>query len=62
MYSVMNALSGYTYFYKSKDITSYFLYLFLKSSKVFSVSLRLQKLGPIFEKLGHAFERLSRVF
>ena len=58
----MNALSDYTYFYKSKDIISYFLCLFLKSSKVFSVSLRLQKLGRIFEKLGHAFERLSRVF
>ena len=58
----MNALSDYTYFYKSKDITSYFLCLFLKLSKIFSVSLRLQELGRIFEKLGQEFERLSRVF
>ena len=38
MYSVLNALSEYTYFYISKKSTSY-TFLFLKSSKAFSVSL-----------------------
>ena len=41
MYSVFNTLSSeYTYFYRSKNITSYIFLLFLKSSKVFSVSFR----------------------
>ena len=40
MYGVLNTTSEYTYFYTSKNITSYtFCWLFLKSSKAFSVSL-----------------------
>ena len=39
MYSVLNTLSGYTYFYISKNITSYFFACFLKLLKAFSVSL-----------------------
>ena len=39
MYSVLNALSEYTYFYISKNITSYTYCLFLKLTKAFSVSL-----------------------
>ena len=39
MFSVLNTLSEYTYFYISKSITSYTFCLFLKSSKAFSVSL-----------------------
>ena len=39
MYSVLNTLSEYTYFYLSKNITSYIFCLFLKSPKAFSVSL-----------------------
>ena len=38
MYSVLNTLSEYTYFYISKNSTSY-TFSFLKSSKAFSVSL-----------------------
>ena len=41
MCSVLNTLSEYTYFYMSKNITSYhFCCLFLKASKAFSVSLK----------------------
>ena len=39
MYSVINTLSEYTYFYVSKNITSYIFCLFLKSPKAFSVFL-----------------------
>ena len=39
MYIVLNTLSKYTYFYISKNITSHTFCLFLKPSKVFSVSL-----------------------
>ena len=42
VYCVLNKLSEYIYFYRSKDITPYtFAACFLKSSKAFSVSLRL---------------------
>ena len=41
MYSLLNTLSEYASFYMSKDITSYtWHYLFLKSLKAFSVSVR----------------------
>ena len=49
MYSVLNTLSEYAYFYISKNIhfkNIYFIHfccLFLKSSKAFSVSLRNKK-------------------
>ena len=39
VYIVLNTLSEYTYFYISKNITSHTFCLFLKLSKVFSVSL-----------------------
>ena len=40
IYSVLNTLSEYTYFYISENITSYtFFCLFLKSSKAFTLSL-----------------------
>ena len=39
MYSLLNTLSEYTYFYISKTITFYNFCLYLKSSKGFSVSL-----------------------
>ena len=35
----MNKLSEYTYFYLSINITPYIFFLFLKSSKAFSVPL-----------------------
>ena len=41
MYSVLNKLSEYTYFYLSKNITSYIFCLFSKSLKAFTVSLRV---------------------
>ena len=39
--SVLNTLSEYTCFYIPENITSYMLCLFLRSSKVFSVSLNV---------------------
>ena len=39
MYSVLNALSEYTYFYIIKDIIHTLFCLFLRSSKAFSISL-----------------------
>ena len=41
MHSVLNTLSEYTYFYMSKNITSYTFCLSLKLSKALSVSLKL---------------------
>ena len=42
MYSVLNTLSEYTYFYISEDITSYtYVACFLKLSKALSVSLKV---------------------
>ena len=41
MYSVLNKLSEYTYFWILKDISSYTLFcLFLKSLEAFSLSLQ----------------------
>ena len=40
MYSILNTLSEYAYFYISKNITLCTFYLFLNSSKAFNVSLR----------------------
>ena len=43
MYSVLNTLSEYAYFYISKNITSYtFVACFLKSSKALSVSVTVR--------------------
>ena len=39
MYSVLNTLSDYTYFYISKKLLHTLFCLLLKSSKAFSVSL-----------------------
>ena len=39
VYSVLNTLSEFTYFYISKNINSYTFSLFLKSSNTFSVSI-----------------------
>ena len=44
MYSVLNTLSEYTQFFISKALLHTFFYLFLKSLKAFSVSLRLCKI------------------
>ena len=38
MYSVLNKLSEYTYFYISKNIISYIFCLFLKSPKTLNLS------------------------
>ena len=43
MYGVMNTFSEYTYFYRSKNITSYNLLLVFKIDKSFSVSLTVSK-------------------
>ena len=40
IYSVLNTLSEYTYFYMSKILLHTLFCLFLKSSKAFSISLR----------------------
>ena len=45
MYSVLNKLTEYIYFYISKNIISYaFVAFFKKSPKVFSVSLTRTKI------------------
>ena len=41
MYSILNTLSEYTYFYKSKTLLHTLFCLFLKSSKAFCVSLTI---------------------
>ena len=43
MYGVMNTFSEYTYFYISKNITSYNLLIVFKIDESFSVSLTLSK-------------------
>ena len=48
MHSVLNTFSEYAYFNISKDVTLYAFYLFLKSLKAFSVSLRLAKFGTSY--------------
>ena len=50
MYSVLNTLSEYTCFYISKDITSQFFCLFLKSWKAFSVPLIISLTDEMIDK------------
>ena len=45
IHSVLNTLSEYTFFYISKNPTSYTLCLFLKWSKDFSISLSKDQIG-----------------
>ena len=50
MYSILNKVSKYIYFYLSKNITLYTFGAFFKSSKGFCVSLNVLLLSLLYTK------------
>ena len=54
MYSALNTLSKYTYFYVSKNITSYTFLLVFKIFKSLQYILKIQQILGSYELNGHA--------